>query len=296
MPQYGDRYYARIKAFERQIVKEYDDAHSAMLTFSGSSENANGGWRCPADHLRDVIESWRPKRGRGVYHVLRDVLEDKPWEYVIVVEKHRSGCGHVHCGVFINGKIAEEDFHRVIDTHLRKCDIAGWDAHNYHSPDPNDRPISVNRIDPGNVEDGSIGNLGSYLGEYIGAYGEELFKRGLDELMLRAAAWAKGSQIVRFSKGANEMIKRDLKGRHVDVGQQDPQERVVPSPEFDPEIHGNANLDVQPFIVENPSWSIVGIAREGEVFEPRESHVVWREVDDATYLDPPKTTSADRPR
>jgi len=82
----------------------------------------------------------------------------------------------------------------------------------------------------------------------------------------------------------------------VDVGQEDPQERVVPSPEFDSEIHGNANLDVQPFIVENPSWSIVGIAREGEVFEPREYHVVRREVDDASYLDPPKTTSADRPR
>ena len=192
MPQYGDRYYARIKAFERQFVKEYDDPHSAMLTFSGSSENANGGWRCPADHLWDVIESWRPKRGRGVYHVLRDVLEDKPWEYVIVVEKHRSGYGHVHCGVFIDGKIAEEDFHRVIDTHLRKCDIAGWDAHNYHSPDPSDRPISVNRIDPGNVEDGSIGNLGSYLGEYIGAYGEELFKRGLDELMLRGGGVGQG--------------------------------------------------------------------------------------------------------
>jgi hypothetical protein len=70
MPHYGDRYDARTKAFECQIVWEYDDPDSVMLTFSGSSKNANGGWRCPADHLRDVIESRRLKRGRGVYHVL----------------------------------------------------------------------------------------------------------------------------------------------------------------------------------------------------------------------------------
>jgi hypothetical protein len=84
---------------------------------------------------------------------------------VIVVEKHRSGYGYVHCDVFVDGEICEEDFHRVIDAHLRECQIAGWDARNYHSPDPNDRPISVNRIDPGNAEDGSIGNLGFYIGE-----------------------------------------------------------------------------------------------------------------------------------
>lgn len=175
MPQYGKRYYARTKAFERQVVKEYDDPHSVFITFSGSSANANGGWRCPADHLRDVIETWRPDRGRGVYHVVRDILTGKDWEYVTVVEKHRSGYGHVHCGIFVDGGVSDEEFHPVIDTHLRKCEIAGRAAHDYHSPDPEDRPIVVNRIDPGNARDGSIGNLGSYLAEYIGAYGEELF-------------------------------------------------------------------------------------------------------------------------
>ncbi|MFB6134436.1 MAG: replication protein [Halanaeroarchaeum sp.] len=293
MPQYGNRYYARIKAFERQIVREYDDPHSVMLTFSGSSANETGGWRCPADHLRDVIESWRPKRGRGVYHALRDVLDGKRWEYVIVVEKHQSGYGHVHCGVFVDGHIEEGDFHGVIDTHLRVCEIAGRDAHDYHSPDPDDRPISVNRIDPGNAEEGAIGNLGSYIGEYIGAYGDELFDRGLDELIFRAAAWATGTQLVRFSTGANELIEQDLATRRDD---DPPEERVVPNPEFDPDVHATPESDIYPGEIENPGWSIVGIARGDDLYELRESHVTWREIDDASHLDPPKAVPPDRPR
>lgn len=296
MPQYGDRYYARLKAFERQIIKEYDDPHSVMLTLSGSSRNANDGWRCPADHLRDVVESWRPSRGRGVYHTLRYVLDGRQWEYAIVVEKHLSGYGHVHCAVFVDGEVTESEFHSVIDAHLRKCEIAGADAHDYHSPDEDDRPISVKRIDPNADDAESIANLGSYIGEYIGAYGEALFDRGLDELMFRAAAWATGTQIVRFSKGANEMIERDRGIRATDK----PQTRVRPNPAFDPELHANPDAEVIPFEVEDPGWSIVGVARKQgdteQVFELHRSNVVWREIDDASQLDPPKSMPPDRPR
>ena len=290
MPEYGDRYYARLKAFERQIIKEYENPHSVMLTFSGSSTNANGGWRCPADHLRDVVSSWRPNRGRGVYHILRDVLKGKEWEYALVVEKHESGYGHVHCAVIVDGAIAESDFHRVIDTHLRKCEIAGRDAHDYHSHNEDDRPISVKRINPNADEAGEIANLGTYIGEYIGAYGEELFERGLDELIFRAAAWATGTQIVRFSNGANELIDRDRCGSKDD---EKPEECIRPNPDFDPTLHANSDSDVQLFEVENPKWSIVGIARgkgdDEQLFELRRSQVVWREIDDASHLDPPKS-------
>lgn len=147
-----------------------------------------------------------------MYHTLRTVLKGKEWEYALVVEKHRSGYGHVHCAVFVDGAVTEAEFRPVIDAHLRKCEIAGADAHDYHSPNEDDRPISVKRIDPtaGEAEQGeAVANLGSYIGEYIGAYGEALFDRGLDELIFRAAAWATGTQIVRFSKGANELIERD---------------------------------------------------------------------------------------
>lgn len=49
-----------------------------------------------ADHVRDVVSSWRPNRGRGVYHAVRDALDGKNWEYCTVVEKHRNGYGHAH--------------------------------------------------------------------------------------------------------------------------------------------------------------------------------------------------------
>lgn len=53
-------------------------------------------------------------------------------------------------------------------------------------------------------------NVASYIGEYIGAYGEALFERGLDELIFRAACWATGTQMVWFSTGANKYINREL--------------------------------------------------------------------------------------
>lgn len=39
--------------------------------------------------------------------------------------------------------------------------------------------------------------------------GEELIERDLSELQFRTAIWATGSQMVRFSTGANELITRD---------------------------------------------------------------------------------------
>ena len=210
-----------------------------------------------ADHLRDVVESWRPDRGRGVYHKPRTVLDGKRWEYALVVETHRSGYGHVHCAVFVDGEVEESEFHSVIYTHLRKCEIAGWKAHDYHSPNEDDRPISVKRINPNADDVDAITNLGSYIGEYIGAYGEELFDRDLDELIFRAAAWASGTQIVRFSKGANEMIKRDRGGPKPEQ----PESRFYPNSDFDPAHHSHPDSDVAPSEVENPGWSIVGVAR-----------------------------------
>lgn len=55
--------------------------------------------------------------------------------------------------------------------------------------------------------------------------------------MFRAAALATGTQIVRFSKGANEMIERD--GGF--SGKADQDTRVRTNPVFDPELHGHPN-------------------------------------------------------
>lgn len=74
--------------------------------------------------------------------------------------------------MFVDGKVTESDFHNAIDTHLRICDIAHRDAHDYYHPDPRKTPISVSsvdtRLDPSNYEesDDVIGNLGSYIGSH----------------------------------------------------------------------------------------------------------------------------------
>ncbi|WP_255291517.1 hypothetical protein [Natrinema sp. CBA1119] len=68
--------------------------------------------------------------------------------------------------------------------------------------------------------DDVVGNVGSYIGEYIGAYDEPLLDRGLDELQFRAAVWATGTQVVRFSEGGNELIRSERNDR-------DDQETVV---------------------------------------------------------------------
>jgi hypothetical protein len=104
-----------------------------------------------------------------------------------------------------------------------------------------------------------IGNLGSYIGEYIRAYGEAPFDRGLDELIFRSAVWATGTQLVRFSTSANQMIRDDL-GRET-ADRLDTKSVLIPNPSFDPEKPATPESDVKPFEVVNPVWSTVGVCR-----------------------------------
>jgi hypothetical protein len=302
-PQYGDKYYARLKALERQIVAEYEDLHIAMLSFTGSTKNANGGWRCVADHLRDVIDSFRPDRGRGVYHTLRDSLSEYRWEYALVVEKHQSGYGHVHCAVFVDGEIEESDFHSAIDAHLRECNIAHRDAHDYYAEDEETRPISIRSVntdlDPNQDDVDEIMNVGSYIGEYIGAHGEPLFERSLEELAFRAAVWATGTQLVRFSNGANEMINSE---RDTDESELDDVAPVTaPKSSFDPDAENpGETVDGAPVEVIEGEWSIEGVGRVDdsgeEIHDMHRKGIEYVEIDDASHLDPPSQQPPDTPK
>lgn len=169
------------------------------------------------------------------------VLDDEPasakwWEYVTVIEPHPGngparGYGHFHVGIFASHSVAEEDFHSVIDKHVNKCENAGREAHNYNHPNEKKRPISVNTVDPDQAginrklaegmawlfdEDSpewdSIGNLGSYLCEYIGAFvdgdGDGLFDRAPHELVFYATTWATCRQRVRYSNGCHRLADK----------------------------------------------------------------------------------------
>jgi hypothetical protein len=309
-PQYGDTYYARLKGLEREFVHTASDPHVVMLTLTASNRNENGGWRCPADHLRDIIESFtdhvRPALHRALGSNGADV---ENWEYARVVEHHRSGYGHVHIAIFIDGNVSEEHFRPVIDTHLRHCEPAGAGAHNYYSQDSSERPISASRVDAElqpeeyeNVES-VVGNLGSYVAEYIGSHGTELFKRDISELAFRATCWATSTNRVDFSNGAQKMISADLdtesepsntdESINMDCEGQWATEEEIQEVETDPE------KTISDLSTDRSSWQFDGIGivdNEGESqHSVQDSGVAYVSIDGSEHLDPPKKLPPNSP-
>jgi len=301
MPSYGDVYYAKLKALERTVIEEFEDPHVVMLTLTGSTRNGNGGPRCPADHLRDVVDPF----SSNVRPALHRSLDVDRWEYAKVLEHHTSGYGHMHVAVFVDGAVSEEDFRPAIDAHLRNCEIAHRDAHDYHHPDPEKRPISVNRIDPEvdpNADDvEAVSNLGSYISEYIGSHGEELFDRDLSELAFRAACWATGTQRVTFSPGANELIETELPtdddGDVIEIPARFRRDVTVEELE---EAAADPDRSVGEYIEGGPEgWSLDGIGTVDEDGESRHdienAGVSYVEIDGAEHIDPPNPQPPDRP-
>ena len=186
-PRYGKRYYAKLKDFERGVSRRWSDVTTAMLTFTASTENASGRPRCPADHMRDIAEGWGTARKQ-----LHQVLSGTNWEYCRVWEPHESGYGHLHVAVFVEaGDMPAERFRPVMESHVGECRPAGTEAHTVENA------VSVND---------DVENIGSYISEYIGCFGEDPTERGIHEQMFYAVTWATGTRRVDFSNGAHSVI------------------------------------------------------------------------------------------
>jgi hypothetical protein len=195
MPDYGKRYYAKLKDFERGVQREYDGMTTVMLTFTASHRNAEGGWRCPADHMRDIMDGYDAARKQ-----LHHVLSGQKWEYARVWEPHADGYGHLHMAVFVEdggGDLRAEQFRSVMESHVRNCGPAGREAHRVEG---DDAAVSVND---------DVENLGSYVSEYIGIFGDETLNRPMKEQMFYAVTWATNTRRVDFSNGAQEMMNRE---------------------------------------------------------------------------------------
>jgi hypothetical protein len=192
MPSYGRRYYAKLKDFERGVSREYDGLTTVMLTFTASHRNAEGGWRCPADHMRNIMDGYDAAR-KQLYHV----LDGQRWEYARVWEPHADGYGHLHLAVFVEdgGDLAAEDFAPVMRSHVENCQPAGSEAHAVDGD-----AVSV-RSD--------VNNLGSYISEYIGIFGDETLERPITEQMFYAVTWATNTRRVDFSNGAQDLMKKE---------------------------------------------------------------------------------------
>jgi len=196
-PEYGKRYYAKLKAFEREVERQFQGLKTVMLTFSATNENAKGGRRCPADHMRDIADGWNAAR-----KALHRVLGGFRSENARVWEPHQSGYGHLHVAIFVedpDDDLDAESFRPVMQSYVRNTGPAGSAAHGLNCMGMGDA-VSVNR---------DVNNLGSYISEYIGIFGEEPTERPVSEQMFYATCWATGTRRVDFSNGAHELMAMD---------------------------------------------------------------------------------------
>ena len=211
MESYSTEYYAKLKQFERAVERHYRDATTVMLTLTASHENANGDPRAPGDHMRDIAEGWRTARQH-----LYSLLSDAEMDYVKIWEPHQDGYGHLHVGVVTTADVSAAEFAPFMASYTENVKSAGTDAHRNRAcgkhadggnPWEEAKPTCEDCHTPVSVND-DVENMGSYLSEYLGIYGEEesVLDRSLEEQLFYAVSWATRTRRLDFSNGAQELI------------------------------------------------------------------------------------------
>jgi hypothetical protein len=272
MPSYGKRYYAKLKDFERGVERGFDGLTTVMLTLTASHRNANEGWRCPADHMRDIMDGYDAARKQ-----LHNVLSGRNWEYARVWEPHGDGYGHLHVAVFVEDadgrrELEAEDFEPVMRSHTENCGPAGWEAH-----EPAGDSVSV-RDD--------VENLGSYISEYIGIFGEEALSRSMTEQMFYATCWATNTRRVDFSTGAHDVMSKEQFRRETGLR---PEDRGGESDEF--EAWKDGGVVDETGREREQSWSVDSICsvtgRSPQYSDPTTGGVDTTAIDGQEGVDPP---------
>jgi len=189
MESYSSRYYAKLKDLERGVERHYGDVTTVMLTLSASNENAEGGQRCPADHMREIAAGWDTARKQ-----LPHVLAGYNYCYGRIWEPHESGYGHQHIAIFVegDGQLTAEDFRPFMASYVGNTPGAGSEAH-----DVTGDAVSVND---------DVENMGSYISEYLGIFGEEALDRPISEQMFYSTCWATNTRRLDFGQTAQEII------------------------------------------------------------------------------------------
>jgi hypothetical protein len=286
MPSYGKRYYAKLKDFERGLTRRWDDVTTVMLTFTASHENAEGHPRCPADHMRDIAEGYGTAR-----KLAHKVLSGRNWEYARVWEPHADGYGHLHVAVFVEGDAEPDEFRRVMRSYVENVDSAGWEAHRNHpceehageaatpwksaesSCDECDVAVSVND---------DVENVGSYVSEYIGIFGDEVLERPVSEQAFYAIAWATNTRRVDFSNGAQEIITDEQFRRETGLN---------------PEDRGDSDADDWGASDGSDGWEVRSICSVPEATgrpvysDPTTGGVRTASIEGRPGMDPPKRVS-----
>jgi len=196
-PDYSEKQYAKLKDLERGVKRDYGRRlHTAMLTLTASS--APFGEALPVvDHYEELMSSWD-----AVRRALHRVMGERRWEYLAILEPHKSGYVHVHIAVFVDGKIVGPEFEPVIDAHLKHCDYAGEEAHDV----TDDSTVSV-RYAGGRGGGEHLDELAIYLGEYLGTYnGDSPLEEPVHVKIANTVLWGKSVQAWRPSNGAQQYM------------------------------------------------------------------------------------------
>jgi len=234
-PEYREMLYAKAQSLERGLRERWGRLlHTAMVTLTASSTDAEGNPRPPVEHLNDLLGSWE-----AVRRALSRVLDGREWEYLAILEPHASGYAHVHLGVFVKGPVVAEQFRPVLDAHLRNCPTATEDAHRVVDEDGEEDTVTVRQVADRANGGGGVENLGAYLAAYMaGEYGEEATEMPGHVQRFYATLWATGRQWFRPSNGAQELMQPD--GDDGDGDQEEIEEwRVVglaPNGDLDEEV------------------------------------------------------------
>lgn len=244
-PEYREMLYAKAQSLERGLRDRWGKLlHTGMVTLTCSTTDDDGRPRPPVEHLRDLLSSWE-----AVRRALNRVLEGREWEYLAILEPHKSGHVHIHLGVFVKGPVVADQFQAVLDAHLRNCETAGEEAHRIHPDEPDDDGAVMVRRTAHPSREGGVENLGAYLAAYMaGEYGVEATQMPEYIRGFYAVMWATGRQWFRPSNGAQELMQppegegNDAlaeEWRLVGVAPDgDPEEEVI---EIDPEAAGGAS-------------------------------------------------------
>lgn len=204
---YENREYALLCDFERGLRADYGkNATVALTTLSGSSRLEDGAPRPLLDHLDDVLEGYEPAM-RAVHRELEE--RGLEWEYVRILEPHKSGYIHVHVGVFVRGVVPAEAFQPMMDAHVRNSPIAGEEAHQIRPDEPSRSAVSLHRIGT-DRETGDLESVSSYLSEYLGTFDEDPREAPFHKQVADMALWLSGRRRRVFSQGARRYTSRAL--------------------------------------------------------------------------------------
>jgi hypothetical protein len=265
MESYSSRYYAKLKDLERGVRRHMDDVTTVMLTLSSSSENANGGRRCPADHMREIAAGWNTAR-KQLPHILEgyNACRTKIWE------AHESGYGHQHVAIFVsdpNDDLEAADFQPFMDSYCKNTPGAGSEAHAVDGD-----AVSVN---------GDVENMGSYISEYLGIFGEEATERPISEQMFYATAWATNTRRLDFDQAAQDIISGEEFRRETGLR---PQDRG--------DCDGDSEAGEGGESGEATSWQLKRLctvpSRTREHSDPSSGGVSVTSIDGSNCVDPPK--------